>query len=222
MVDKNVLLPSGQAVTVRRPYSQGATYLDAFKETKGNLPGNLTHKYLLVDTDLYEQVKSGYSGWAREVLAKPENGQHFQKGIDIKDAKTGWTIPASYVKDATGGDPYKPGIGLFIDLASFDENKGVVLIPKSTVVVENLQESGEAGKVDEKTGLIVKVKDFGALEWAEKGWNFYPETESARPLARGYGPDLYYFNWRLVVGYLLPSAGLGMLELVAQLAPKQL
>ncbi|MDO8339076.1 MAG: hypothetical protein Q7T16_00285 [Candidatus Burarchaeum sp.] len=180
-----ILLPSQQVARVNTPSKNGMTYLDAFGTTGGRLPGNLDHKYLLVDRmhdpDVREQVSGGYAAWAEEIIAKAADGKHLKKGIDVKDAKTGWGVAASEVQKATGGDPYTLGSVLFIDPINFEDKNGNLLLidnagtrkvnpkfdgrngvwvlAKTLVVVEKIQKSGKEGHFHKETGLIVKVKN---------------------------------------------------------------
>lgn len=232
-----VILPSGRAVVVRRPYPNGVGYLAAFGETKGNMPSTRDLYYLATSTYLRDALPC----WDKKILATPEQDRRFKKGADIKDARTGWTVPSEYVEKATGGEPYRRGVGLHIEPLNFEDKNGklllldspagaidvnkkfdsenrVVIIPNSIVVVERLQKSGERGKVDE-TALILKVKDAYELEWKDQGRVFYPRVESVRPLFRG--DDRYYDDRRFVYGDRLDDR-LGVLEFVEQLTLEQL
>lgn len=228
------LLPSGKMVKIA---PEKMPYFDAFGKTKGNLADPATHWHLLVETNLYEDktIKAGYPAWTDKLQAKPAKDKHFKPGKDIIDARTLWTVPASYVKDATGGDPFKPGIALYIDPRNFEDEKGnlflinnagtitvneefyskhgaIKVIPNSIVVVECLQETGKEGKVHE-TGLIVKAENLEVPSWKGNGFNLYnaPEDELVRPIAYG---DFLGSERRYVCGYFKPSDTLGVFELV--------
>ncbi|MDO8339078.1 MAG: hypothetical protein Q7T16_00295 [Candidatus Burarchaeum sp.] len=189
------VLPSGHAFINchrRVPYFVG------FKETNGRMPStrdlydievlndrlfdNLCYadKLSLKNDEMPDSAKGLYfkgtrgddlHAWGRMWIATPEKGQRFHERQDITDAKTGNVLLSSELKNALGGDPFKPGVSLHIDPAdfedingrrlitsdpgSFNSNRGVLVIPKSITVVEkNLQKHGQ-GKVD-GSGLVVK------------------------------------------------------------------
>ncbi len=269
MDNRRIVLPSGQAAVVHRTHSNRAPYFVGFKETNqenGNMPSicDLRKIAVLIDESyekeqrqpkslwiVSDQVKPDspwltlhLGCWSRMWLATPEKGEHFQKGKDIKDTITGHILPASELKNATGGEIDKPGIGIYIDPAdfydkdghrcldpsvdvnkTFDSGEGVVVISKSTFVVENLRESGKLGKVEYRTGLIVEgVNDYAAVLRHDYIRAIYPDLagESNRPLAFGdYGPYIGGVWENVINGHVQPSVSLAVFRLEAQQMAEQ-
>jgi hypothetical protein len=185
-----VQLSSGQKARVAS--RDGLTYAEAFKAINGRIPSNLQHSEILFKLKA-KGVEDGYPGWAREFCGKPAIGKQFERGKDVVDADTRHVLPESFLKNAKGGDPYAPGIGIFVDPAGFEESaRGTVVIPKSIVVVANIQTNGKLGKVDKETGLIVRANDdeMSKLEWASKGMLTYLPSTVLTPIIRGFPVDI--------------------------------
>ncbi len=215
-------------VRVGRPSSNGVTYRDALQEFRDRMASNFVHEQLnrigLVDSGLqYERIRGAYPAWARELFGKPKNGERFKEGRDLKDSITGWSIPASAMKEVKGGDPFAPGIGLLVDPADLEERaNGIVAVPKSIVVVSNLQATGKLGKLDKATGLPVMSES--EIDPMNAGIIYYADPESLRPIVRGFDHFSNYDKLGSgITAYWLPSTNAGVVVLEAKLnAPPEM
>ncbi|MEK6981756.1 MAG: hypothetical protein AABX38_02395 [Candidatus Micrarchaeota archaeon] len=177
------------------PTGQDLSWLEARKavKEKGGLPSHVLHDDYLVGSEKWKELPSGYyAAWAREVLVYPEQSGQFRKGIDVVDvnkdnAGREWILPASSIPEQAIG---RAKVGLFIDPEQVEVNdKRVVILPKSVVVLEGfIQESGTAGKVDEKTRVPLEISKelFDNLSDSEKRWLFRISGVGVRPLIRGF------------------------------------
>lgn len=166
------------------PLGKNAGYLEArtlAKERGGKLPSNVLHDEYLVRSDKWRAISSYYAAWAREVLVYPEKGGRFKEGKDIVDSQTGWILPASYVpKEAVG----RKGVGLFVDPEDVKEENGKVIVhPAGSVIVLSpfIQESGNAGKVDESTRIPLALEADSDID---KRWLWRIDGVGVRPLVR--------------------------------------
>ena len=188
------------------PTGQDMGWLDARNAVrdKGGLPSHVLHDQYLVGSERYKEFPgSYYAAWAREVLVYSAKGEVFQKGKDVVDAIKDdkgrkWVLPASSMPEQAIG---RKNVGLFIDPEQVEANgKRVVVLaqPKSIIVLgispelgSFIQESGNAGKVDEATGIPLSVSQelFDTLDDNQKRWLYRIDGAGVRPLVRyvGYG-----------------------------------
>ncbi len=129
---------------------------------------------------LFDHYVNGiyFSRWTDEIAAIPEKGKQFEKGRDIVDAQTGWTVP---LKEAlrllNDVDIFQGGISLLITpMEVTSENGRTIIHPKSIIAM--------AGSISYGGECI--------LHWATKGvernaliFNTY-DAPSVKPLVCSY------------------------------------
>lgn len=168
-------------------------YLDArniARKMRGKLISGVTHDTAIIGKHASKQIRSGYGCWNDEILAHPEKGSKFQKGIDIVDAQTGWTVPISEVLLLLKDDPFQTGAYLYITPEDVKPENGKTIVhPKSIIVLTGVvQRNASGGKVDEITRLPLQVDEtiWKALNDEKKRWLYRIERVAVRPLIRGY------------------------------------
>ncbi|MEW6722731.1 MAG: hypothetical protein AB1324_05705 [Candidatus Micrarchaeota archaeon] len=170
---------------VRAGYPK-AWQLAEFRRMK--LPPHPLHDDYLARSDRWKTLGNYRCIWAREILVYPESGGVFQKGRDVVDAETGWTMPADYVaKAAEGKELFGAGrAGLFVEPAFLEEADGrVVVHPASLLVLHGvLQLSGFSAKVDERTRIPLRLENEDVLPGEELRCLWRISGAGVRPLSR--------------------------------------
>jgi hypothetical protein len=184
------------------------TWLDARlamdKEGK-RMPTNADYDKISVGSEKWREISRVFPAWTDSVLIYPAKNGKFNAGKDAVDAckdraKNEWVFSAASIpKEAIG----KEGVGIHIDHPAIEVRGKTVILsagPESTVTVleDFIQESGKAGKVDEKTRVPLAVSNADNLPAGQIRWLYRVDTAGVRPLVRGF----YACNWwytRLVV-----------------------
>src|SRR3989338_1102431 len=160
----------------------------AYGKDMGVLPSNTLHDSYLRSGNS-KSISYLYPAWAEGLIAHPERNKIFEKK-DLKDERTGWTLPVSYIPYEAFG---RLRVGLHIVAERFEGTEnGVIIHPKAdgvTIIEGLIQVSGKWGKTDEKTKVPVEVSDelLKSLNPDELAC-FFRESEAAiRPIVRDDG-----------------------------------
>jgi len=169
--------------------------------------------------DAYVQRNAVGGHWADELLAHPEKNGVFQSGRDVKDSRTGWILPASYVPSEALG---RKSVGLFVVPEDVREESGNVIVHARSIVVLDgmIQESGWVpGKPHELTRipLVVSPEEFACLPEEDKRWLYRIVGEGVQPIVRG---DFDYVGWdsSYVRRYVNTYSGAGGADVAFQVA----
>ncbi|MDO8554240.1 MAG: hypothetical protein Q7S22_05510 [Candidatus Micrarchaeota archaeon] len=176
------------------PIAQNLPFIEARNAiaAQGGLPSNVLHDNYLVGSKRYQEMRSVYPVWSREILVYPERYALFKKGIDIvdnhkNDGRKEWIFPGSCVpKEVVGVE----NAGLFVDPESLEvSDQRVIVLAKLqqiTVITPFIQINGECGIVDDATrvplqmdqGLAQRIRD------RKKRWLFRVDSAGVRPVVR--------------------------------------
>ncbi|MDO8339910.1 MAG: hypothetical protein Q7T16_04610 [Candidatus Burarchaeum sp.] len=213
----DIIIPHVPKIRVARSYSNGMTYPEAFNEYGGRLASHSTLHRLIYLTDAYSSVSDPIHTFSRELLFISEDFcEGLIKGKDITDKQTLWTLPASSLAECTKNsnwDPYAPETGLFIDPMKLEQDKNrIVVVPKSIVVVPEIQININNGDFHEETCLPVKYfrPIIPGFEWWNRGWLYCPPgtiRPVIRSVVRGSGQNS-------MSSYPLPSVRFAVLEVL--------
>jgi hypothetical protein len=176
-----VIIPLG----VKADYLN-ARKLAAFRSMK--LPPHTLHDDYLFRSESWKTLKNYRRACAREMLVYSETNGTFQRGKDVVDSETGWTLPASYVSKA---DETKEVFGLqrtgfFVDPEVITEENGRAIVHPASIIVlyGMLQRSGFSAKVDEVTRLPLRLSAESVAPDDELRCLWRTKGIGVRPIAR--------------------------------------
>jgi hypothetical protein len=169
------------------PLDCGASYLLASRlvaKEHMKLPSNVLHDDYLTNGQKWEAIRQIYPAWAREILVYPEKGGSFVKREDVIDCRTEWALPAQFLTDPkyVDGDVFRPGVGLLVDPAYFDQMSGRVFVIALSVKVifPFIQVSNAGGLLEKRTCIPLDVQASGE----EARWLYLVDGIGVRPIMR--------------------------------------
>ena len=179
------------------PTGKEQAWLDARlamdKEGK-RMPSNADYDKVLVGSEAWKSINGVFPAWTDSALIYPAKNGKFKAGKDVvdafkDDAGNEWVFSAASIpKEAIG----KKGVGIHIDHPAIEVRRKTVILsagPESTVTVleDFIQESGTAGKVDEKTRVPLAFSSVDSLPPEQIRWLYRIDGAGVRPLVRGFG-----------------------------------
>ena len=183
---QSAIVPTGK----RQPWLDARLALD--REGK-RMPTNADYDRVLVGSEAWQSMKEVFPAWTDSVLVYPAVGGEFNAGRDVvdafkDDAGNEWVFSAASIpKEAIG----KEGVGIHIDHPAIEVRGKTIILsagPESTVTVleDFIQESGKAGKVDEKTRVPLADSNVDNLPTGQIRWLWGTNGAGVRPLVRGF------------------------------------
>lgn len=220
-LQQTVIVPTGKM----QPWLHARLALD---KKKKKMPSNANYDSVLIGSDAWMQIKEVFPAWTDTVLVYPESGGEFKGGEEVIDAlKDGmgnsWVFSTDSIPMAAIG---KKGVAICIDHPKIKllENKVVLSAgTESTVTVLRnfIQESGRAGRVDERTRVPLE-SDTRDLPLDQIRRLYRVNGAGVRPLVRvcdGYIVDRWAVNVHYRQDY---RYGVAQLETISEAAAQKI